>query len=154
MTEKNGWTRRMVLASKAALTGAIAMPLPAFSKTEAIGTEVQKTKAVAPARWATATAEELQPFVGQRFRVKTQDHGSLVLKLCHVESPASDPHRPSHLARRVGVTATFEGADAEVLAASEDCIHRISHPRIGEIDAFIKTMPRQAGGYHLEVVLN
>ncbi|QFT93973.1 hypothetical protein FIU86_14080 [Roseovarius sp. THAF9] len=157
MTEKTGWTRRMVLATKAALTGALALPVPAFAHNSAepgVSAMDAPMTPVAPARWETATADELRPFLGQRFRVSTRTHGALALRLVDVASPESDPARPGVLTRRLSVSAIFDGPDAQILAGLEDGIHRLSHPRIGQIDAFLKTLPRRSGGSMIELVLN
>ncbi|WP_299210998.1 hypothetical protein [uncultured Tateyamaria sp.] len=155
MTHSFGWTRRTFLAAKAMLAGSFALPAGAIAATSgasemAVGTQ----GAVAPARWSTATADELQPFVGQRFRVKTKEHGHVVLKLVDVQSPSADPDRPAHLPRRVSVSALFEGPEAHLLAEAGDGVHTVSHPRIGTSVAFLKPLPRQAGGYDIEMVLN
>ncbi|WP_144435658.1 DUF6916 family protein [Roseovarius atlanticus] len=157
MTERTGWTRRMVLAAKAALTGALALPVPAFARSNAepgVPATGAAIAPVAPARWETATADELRPYLGQRFRVSTRTHGSLALRLVDVASPDRDPARPGLLKRRLSVSAIFDGPDAQVLAGLEDGIHRLSHPRIGQIDAFLKTLPRRSGGSMIELVLN
>lgn len=155
MIEKIGWTRRMVLAAKAAMAGGLSLPTAAMATVNpTASTHHSVTSAVAPARWPTATAQEMQPFVGQRFRVHTQEHGTLVLKLVDVQSPASDPARPAHLPRRVGMSAVFDGPDAQLLAGSEDTTHSVSHPKIGTIRAYLKTMPRQSGGFEIEMILN
>lgn len=150
MTHSFGWTRRAFLAVKAMLAGSFAIPAGAYAATS--GPPAQST--VAPARWPTATADELQPFVGQRFRVKTKEHGHVVLKLVDVQSPSADPDRPAHLPRRVSVSALFEGPEANLLAECGDGVHTVSHPRIGKSVAFLKPLPRQGGGYDIEMVLN
>lgn len=153
MNAQFGWTRRMVLAAKAALAGTLSIPsVAAASVKRATGASVASGQ-VAPARWPTATALEMQPFVGQRFRVHTEEHGTLVLKLVDVQSPAADPARPATLKRRAGLSALFDGPDAQLLAASEDTTHWISHPKIGKVQAYLKSMPRR-GGYEIEMVLN
>jgi len=154
MAEIFGWTRRMVLAAKTAIVGGLALPVSASVGAAAVSSRAAPQRPVAPARWPTATADELQPFVGQRFRVRTEEHGTLVLRLVDVVSPASDAARPAHLKRRAGVLATFDGPDAQLLAASEDSIRTLSHPKIGRIQAYLKTLPLSGGGFEIEMVLN
>lgn len=154
MIEKMGWTRRMVLAAKAALAGGLSLPGTAFAAARSGTAQDAAIAKLAPARWPTATAEEMQAFVGQRFRVRTQEHGTLAIRLIDVESPASDPARPAHLPRRVGLSAMFDGPDADLLGPLGDGMQSISHPRIGTTDAFLKPIARPNGGYQIEMILN
>ena len=150
---KLGWTRRMVLAAKAALAGSLSLPVSAFAGTKVSTGAAGAPGPVAPARWPTATATEMQPYVGQRFRVHTREHGTLVLKLVDVHSPAKDPARPTDLPRRTSLSALFDGPDAQLLAEAEDAMHWVSHPKIGKVYAYLKPMPRR-GGYEIEMILS
>jgi hypothetical protein len=151
-------TRRGVLACQATAASLMALPSVAAAS---IGTDPVTVAATGdaippalPPRWDTATAVELAPFVGQRFRVKTQAHGNIVLKLVAVEPALSGTARPAHLPRREGVTAVFESPEMAPLVADGDGLHRVSHPRIGSADLYMTAAPRRFGGHHVSIVLN
>lgn len=156
MTSTNKPNRRTVVAGQAAL--AVAAALPAGSGAmAATGTPVPGTAADttrAPARWATATAEDLQPFIGQRFRVETAGHGSVVLRLHAVEPVRSGPHRPADLPRAEGVIAVFDSPDKDALAALGHGTHRMRHPRLGNAALYMGPVPSRSQGQLIEVILN
>lgn len=152
-------SRRAVVIGQAGLAGLAALPSVAWahSSTQTVRVAEAIPTATVPAlppRWDTATAQELSPFVGQRFRVKSKEHGTLVLKLVAVEASRSGPDRPLALKRREGVRATFDSPDAGPLVADGDGTYRVSHPQIGAADLFMSASPRRYGGSYLEVVLN
>lgn len=144
-------TRRGALASKVAFLGFAALPKTAMAHG---GAPTVETSAVLPARWTTATADELAAFVGDRFRVRTKDHGMIVLKLVALETLDSGPARPAGLPRREGVTALFESPDMGPLIADTSGVYRVSHSRIGSADLFLSAIPRRDGGTYIELVLN
>jgi hypothetical protein len=160
MTVLNRLSRRTVLAAQAALAGLTALPGLAMASTapvlgaEVDGCATQGGKACIPARWHTATAEELAGYIGDRFRVNSAKHGTLVLKLVAVEAHKSGPARPVDLQRREGVTAVFESRDMAPLVADGHGTYRVSHPHIGAADLFASATPRRFGGHHIEIVLN
>ncbi|MEH6832180.1 MAG: hypothetical protein V7661_15215 [Sulfitobacter sp.] len=156
MSFLNKVSRRTVMAGQAALAGVAALPSMASARiagTDAGLAPVAKPATLAP-RWDTATAEELAPFVGERFRVKTQAHGTLALKLVAVTASTSGIDRPTGIRRREGVVATFDSPDIAPLVADGEGVHRVHHPRIGSADLFMAAAPRQNGGSYIEVVLN
>ena len=67
------------MASQAALAAVTGMPavLIASSAKAACAGRHSYTKA----RWDTATAEDLEPFVGDRFRVRIKGYGGIVMRL-------------------------------------------------------------------------
>jgi len=157
MSILNRITRRTALAGKAALAGMAFLPGVAAARSLSPMAECSPgnaTSACLPARWHSATAEELAGYVGDRFRVKSAEHGTLVLKLKAVEASASGPVRPGDLPRREGVTAVFESPDMAPLVADGYGTYRVSHPRIGSADLFMSAAPRRGGGDYIEVTLN
>lgn len=153
MSFLNKVSRRTVMAGQAALAGLAALPSVASARIAGTGDGLAPVATLAP-RWDTATADELAPFVGERFRVKTQAHGTLVLKLVAVTASASGIDRPSAIRRREGVVATFDSPDIAPLVADGEGVHRVHHPRIGSADLYMAAAPRQNGGSYIEVVLN
>ncbi|MFC0157350.1 DUF6916 family protein [Mameliella alba] len=154
-------SRRAVLAGKAALAGLAALPGAAFARGEAAGPEALNgaptaatTGALRPPRWHDATAEELMPLVGDRFRISTPQHGNLVLRLKAVEAGRSGMDRPRHLPRRESVTVVFDSPDSAPLVADGDGLHRVWHPRMGAADLYMTAVPRRSGGADIEIVLN
>jgi hypothetical protein len=152
-------TRRTVLAGKAALAGLAALPGAALAHTAAdpaplaSGTAAPAT-ALRPPRWHDATAEELAALVGERFRVASPEHGSMVLRLVAVEAGASGPARPADLPRREAVTLVFDGPDAAPLVAQGDGLLEVRHPRMGAARLYMTAVPRRRGGSDIEIVLN
>ncbi|MEQ6204701.1 hypothetical protein ABMC88_16790 [Sulfitobacter sp. HNIBRBA2951] len=153
MSFLNKVSRRTVMAGQAALAGLAALPSIASARVASTGAGLAPATTLAP-RWDTATAEELAPFVGERFRVKTQAHGTLVLKLVAVTASASGDDRPAAIRRREGVVAIFDSPDIAPLVADGEGVHRVHHPRIGSADLYMAAAPRQNGGSYIEVVLN
>ena len=154
-----GISRRGLLAAQAGLAAMIALPGAARARARAPGADCLPAgdgagPACAPARWPTATAEELSAHLGERFRVHSAAHGTMVLRLVAVEPARSGAARPRGLARREGVTAVFESPDMAPLVAEGAGLYRVSHPRIGAADLYLSALPRQGGGHHVELVLN
>ncbi|MFT5623565.1 MAG: hypothetical protein ACI8Z0_000053 [Lentimonas sp.] len=161
MTVLNRISRRTVLVAQAALAGLSVLPGMASARTASTldanaGTTgcAAQSKACLPARWHSATADELASYVGDRFRVDSAVHGALVLKLVALEAHASGQSRPAGLTRREGVTAVFESSDMAPLVADGYGTYRVSHPRIGAADLYLSASPRRGGGNYIEVVLN
>ncbi|WP_305968676.1 MULTISPECIES: hypothetical protein [unclassified Mameliella] len=154
-------SRRAVLAGKAALAGLAALPGAALARGDAAapdalhgGPAERAADALRPPRWHDATAEELRPLVGDRFRVSTPRHGDMVLRLKAVEAGHSGMDRPAHLPRRESVTAIFDSPDSAPLVADGDGLHRVWHPRMGAADLYMTAVPRRSGGADIEIVLN
>ncbi|MDA3859494.1 MAG: hypothetical protein PF480_14985 [Roseovarius sp.] len=156
MSILNQISRRTVLVGQAALAGLGALPGMALARSPAAALDcaAEGGNACLPARWHSATAEELAAHVGDRFRVSSPEHGNLVLKLVAVEPHASGTARPGDLPRREGVTALFESPDMAPLVADGYGTYRVSHPRIGTADLYLSAAPRRNGGNYIEVVLN
>ena len=153
----NQISRRNMMAGQAALAGLAIFPGRAASHTGSATPNGAATGSPAdclPARWHNATADELAGFVGDRFRVRSRDHGDLVLKLVAVESHQSGESRPGNLPRREGVTLVFDSVDMAPLVRDGYGVHRVSHPRIGSAELFMSASPRRGGGNYVDVVLN
>lgn len=146
-------TRRGMLAGHAALAGLAALPGGAALARNANAT-TDPSPSAAPARWHSATAEELARHVGERFRFSTAEHGEMVLRLVALEPGHSGPARPGDLPRREAVTAVFDSPDMAPLVQAGGGVARVSHPRIGVADLYTTATPRRAGGHHIEIVLN
>ncbi|MBW4982431.1 hypothetical protein KZZ07_07750 [Mameliella sp. CS4] len=154
-------SRRAVLAGKAALAGLAALPGAAFARGDATGPDTlhggpaaTASGALRPPRWHDATAEELMPLIGDRFRISTSQHGDLVLRLKAVEAGHSGMDRPGHLPRRESVTAVFDSPDSAPLVSDGDGLHRVWHPRMGAAELYMTAVPRRSGGADIEIVLN
>ena len=150
----NRISRRAVLAGQAALAGLMALPGHAATRVAPATDCAAKPAACLPPRWHSATAEELAGLVGDRFRIRTQGHGNLVMRLVSVEPNRSGPARPDHLPRREGVTAVFDSPDMAPLVAQGYGTHQVYHPRVGRAELHLQAVPRRSGGHFIEAVLN
>jgi hypothetical protein len=149
----NKVTRRKVMAAQAAVAGLAVLPGGVSASTMPDST-APVANPVAAAHWHSATATELAPHIGERFRVSTQEYGTIVLKLVAVEAGPESVDRPEGLARRAGVVAVFDSPDMAPLVADGHGLHRVSHPRIGSADLYMVASPRRNGGSFIEIVLN
>ena len=157
MTYAKRLTRRGALACQAAFLTTIALPGKVSARIgvpEPSCANPTHPLPCAPARWDTATADELAGFVGQRFRVRTRTQGDIVLKLVALEPHASGGARPAHLPRREGVTALFDSPDIAPLLDEGAGTYAVSHPLIGSADLHLGTSPRRDGGTEIVLVLN
>ncbi|KNG92940.1 DUF6916 family protein [Pseudaestuariivita atlantica] len=148
-------TRRTLLAGQAAVAMIAALP---GTVRAGLGGEAATAPQTAPVlsapRWHNVTAVEMEPLVGERFRLHSKVHGDLVLKLTAVDPVNSGPARPAHLPRRAGLTATFEGPDIAPIVDDGYGTYRVSHRRLGTADLHLIATPRRHGGHTLELVLN
>lgn len=148
-------TRRACLAAQGAWAILLAMPGATRANAASIAAGAEPVRPEPePARWATATAEELRRHIGARFRVRTQSGENFVMRLTALEPASSGPHRPRDLLRAEGVTAVFDSPDLAPLkrAGCQTC--RVSHPSIGAADLMLSLAPRRSGGHLVELVLN
>lgn len=152
MTDTPAINRRGFLATQAAGAAALAA-LPG----EALAAVDDTPAAMVPGRatdWARATAAELEPLIGQRFRVRSGAGETLVLRLIGVEPVASGRERPVGLPRAEGAIAVFDSPDIAPLLRTGHGLARVSHPVLGAADLFLASVPRRAGGDVIEIVLN
>jgi hypothetical protein len=156
MTILSSLSRRTFLASQAALATLAGLTGAASAATSAPATldDAALGPATGPVRWDTATADQLEQFIGDRFRVRSREHGDFVLRLVEVEPIRSGPHRPAHLRRSEGSVAVFDSPDGPELAAYGDQILRLSHARLGQAELFMGPTPLRNGRQVLEAVLN
>ena len=148
----NKLSRRVFLASQAAL--AAMAGLPAVSIASSAKAAYAGNRSDTKARWDTATAEDLEQFVGDRFRVRAEGFGDIVMRLVAVEAANSGPHRPVSLARSEGVTAVFESPDMEPLVRAGHQTYSVRHTWLGSADLFLGPVPKRSGGHVIELVLN
>jgi len=139
--------RRDVVLSGAALATISAVPGSAAA-----------TAPVAPlaplSGWHRATAAELEPLIGQRFRAHSPETGPVALRLVAVEPVQSGAARPAQLPRPEGVIAVFDSPDKAPLVEAGHRVLRLSHARLGSADLFIGPVRERDGSDLLEIVLN
>lgn len=142
-------TRRGFVAANAAA----AVTLASAQGAQAFCGKGHAMDAAVRADWTTATATELEPFIGDRFRVSSDTAGELVLKLVEVIPGNSGPHRPSHLARKESVIAVFDSPDKAPLVDCGHATHTFRHSVLGTADLFAGSVCNRAGEHTIEVVL-
>ena len=155
MKPNPGMTRRTALALKGAVLASAALPGAAGATlaTGAAGATGANGVQTGGAGWHTATADDLEPMIGQRFTLRSR-HGDLAMKLVSVERGNSGPARPSGLPRCEGVVAVFESPDMAPLVCDGHCTYTIRHRRLGSMALFAGPVPKRGGGHVLEMVLN
>ncbi len=107
----------------------------------------------APVDWRTATAPELERFVGDRFQVTSMDGSRAVLRLVAVEPVPFGPDMPADLPRREGVIAVFDSPDKAPLVDAGHQTRRLRHPVLGSADLFLGPVRKRDGDDVLEVTL-
>ena len=149
-------TRRAVVAGPVALAAVATLPTASAALTPASETAPAATATITsgPPRWDTATAEVLEKFVGQRFKVRTAENGSVILRLKSVEPVRSGPARPADLPRAEGVSAIFESPDQDALVQLGHQTHIVRHRQLGTAALFMGPVPTLDGGPVIEVILN
>ncbi len=147
MTDTNHIDRRGFVLRNAALAAAAAVPTGALAS-------VSDSPLRGPLDWRTLGATELEPLIGQRFRVSSPETGTIALRLIGVEPIQSGSQRPEGLPRAEGVIAVFDSPDKAPLVDAGHSILRISHARIGSADLFIGPVRERNGDHLLEIVLN
>ena len=147
MTKPTRIDRRDFVLRNAAIAVAAAVPTGALAS-------VADAPPRGPLNWRTASTAELEPLIGQRFRVSSADSGTIALRLIGVEPVHSGTARPEGLARTEGVIAVFDSPDKAALVAAGHGMHRVSHPQIGSADLFIGPVRERNGDDLLEIVLN
>ncbi|WP_425102043.1 DUF6916 family protein [Tropicibacter sp. S64] len=152
MTNQTRMSRRAAVAGTAVCAAAAALPGTASALSDP-APRTAPASALTP-RWTSATADELASFVGQRFRFRSADHGTIALTLVGVVAHVSGPGRPAQLPRREGVTALFDGPDMAPMVAAQHGMYTISHPRLGGADLYVTAAPRRDGRAYIELVLN
>lgn len=149
MTKKAQLSRRSFVAANAAVAVAATAPGAATAMCKG-GMHAASEK---PVDWLTATAEDLQKLIGDRFRVRTKDAEEVVLKLVSVEPGHSGPERPAGLTRAESVVAVFDSPDKKPLVDTGDQIHRFSHYRLGSADLLATPGRKRDGDHYVEIVL-
>lgn len=141
--------RRSYLAGKAALAAAAA--------TTGAGS-VQAAVAAAPTApastdWRTVVASDLERFVGDRFRVRSEADGEIVLQLVGLERQSYGADAPADLPRREGVVMIFESPDKAPLVATGDQCCQVRHPYLGTADLRLGPVRKRNGDNTIEIVL-
>ncbi|WP_136442430.1 DUF6916 family protein [Pacificoceanicola onchidii] len=150
----NRLSRREALLVKGACLTAVALPGTASAALMDQPKAPGQTAALAAPRWETTTSAEMAGLVGDRFRFRSAEHGTIVLKLVELEDHPSGPHRPAHLPRRDGMTALFEGPDMAPIVADGGGTFEVSHPRMGRATLYVTAAPTRSGSALVELVLN
>jgi hypothetical protein len=152
MTDTSAINRRRFLATQAVGAAALAaLPGAAVATgTDTLGAGVPR----GATDWARATAAELEPLIGQRFRLQSRSGEALVLRLIGVEPVGSGLDRPADLPRREGAIALFDSPDMAPLVQAGHGLARVSHPALGAADLYLAAVPRRDGGTVIEIVLN
>ena len=149
MTSDKKLSRRSYLASQAAIAAA-ATALPSVSSAHA---ELDPVSS-GPVSWRTATAADLQRFIGDRFRVTSPDGTVTVLHLIDVEARPFGPDAPTDLPRAEGVIAVFDSPDKAPLVQAGHMTRRLSHMHMGSADLFIGPVRERDGSDVLELTLS
>ena len=92
-------------------------------------------------------AATFEPHVGKSFRIQGS-RDSLDVKLLEAKAQRFDANRPWYV-RREPFTLIFHSA-REVTFEDQTC--RISHPRLGTVEAFASRVDQPKQGMHLQVV--
>lgn len=151
MTHRKDIDRRSFVLTNAALAGAAALPGTAMASAVS---EAEAPTATGPLSWARATAAELEPLVGQRFRASSAETGPVALRLVAVEPVRSGAARPEGLPRAEGVIAVFDSPDKAPLVEAGHRVLRIGHARLGQADLLLGPVRERDGSHLLELVLN
>jgi hypothetical protein len=107
----------------------------------------------APANWRNASAEQLEQFIGDRFRVSMQDGKGAVLKLVDVVRGKNGADWPKDLSRKESMIAVFDSPDKAMLVACGCANHQFRHSRLGTADLYTRLVPTRSGDHSIEVVL-
>jgi hypothetical protein len=149
MTSDTKLSRRGYLASQAAVAAAAAaLPSASLARTS------PEPAATGPVDWRTATAADLQRFVGDRFRVTSPDGTVTVLHLIDVEARPFGPDAPADLPRAEAVSAVFDSPDKAPLVETGHMTRRISHMHLGSADLFLGPVHTRDGSDLLELTLS
>ncbi|MEL7114417.1 MAG: twin-arginine translocation signal domain-containing protein [Pseudomonadota bacterium] len=148
MTDKVQLNRRTFLAANAAVAAAATVPAQAVACAKA-----EHSASAAPLSWETVTSDQMASLIGDRFRVKSEAAGEVVMQLVSVEPGGFDPARPTELLRQESLIAVFDSPDKEPLVACGGQIHRVTHPRLGGADLYFQPSCLRKGGHVLEMVL-
>ncbi|MGV6800947.1 MAG: DUF6916 family protein [bacterium] len=105
-------------------------------------------------KWQDVLSHDLLPMIGQKFLALGKDGLVLDLTMKSVDTLNSGPARPKSLKRKEGLSALFHSPDADKLAKAGSQTMVLKHPQLGKIDVFLNAIPRPAGGYHIEMILN
>lgn len=106
--------------------------------------------------WSTATAQEFEKLSGDVFSVLTTDNRSIPLTMTEVVTMALDENRPAFLGRKQGFIAVFSGSDEDARWLLNNRSHsmKVWHKDLGNGQALVSAMPKEAGGYEFEIVFN
>ena len=141
--------RRSYLAGKAALVAAAATT-GAGSAQAAVATV---PTAPVSTDWRTVVAADLERFVGDRFRVKSERDGEVILQLVGLERQNFGADAPADLPRREGVVMIFESPDKAPLVATGDQSCQVRHPYLGTADLMLGPVRKRNGDSTIEIVL-
>lgn len=153
MTSDTNLSRRSYLASQTALAAAAAV-VPSVSLAHTNASLSEPASASGPVTWLTATAADLQRFIGDRFRVTSPDGSVAVLHLLDVETVPFGADAPADLPRTEGVIAVFDSPDKAPLVEAGHLTRRVSHLHLGSADLFIGPVRERDGTDVLELTLS
>jgi hypothetical protein len=161
MSKQDGLTRRgFVAANVAAATMAIAQQAGAVGIETSLqsgakmgGRTDHDVATTAPANWRTASADQLEPFVGDRFRISMQDGRRAVLKLVEVVRIKNGADWPANLPRSASVIAVFDSPDKAMLVACGCATLRFRHSKLGTAELYTRLVPTRSGDHSIEVIL-
>lgn len=144
--------RRAYLTGQVAVAAAatVAAPSATFAASDAASDTVTSTARV---NWQTATASDLERFIGDRFRVSAQDMPNTVLRLVAVESVPLGPDAPAHLPRQETVIAVFDSPDKAPIVDAGHLTRFVSHSRLGTAPLFLGPVRRRNGDDVVEMIL-
>lgn len=93
------------------------------------------------------TAATFQPHVGSRFCIRGAKDGPLIVQLAEASAQPYDPNRPAHV-RRAPFILIFRATGTQF--ENQNC--KISHPRLGTIEAFLSRVDMPKQGMNLQAV--
>lgn len=151
MTSRIKMNRRAYLTGQAVAVASASVAAPAVACT-GHGDDLA-TGTTGRVDWRTATAAELERFVGDRFQVASYDGGTAVLRLVAVEPVPFGADMPADLPRREGVIAVFDSPDKAPIVSGGHQTRRVKHPVLGSADLFLGPVRKRDGDDVLEITL-
>ena len=125
----------------------IADRLPAMSM--AVPLTSSNTVTRPAVEWGGIEAVELEPFIGEVFRLSNETTVSRIRLIEVLIQP--DPNRPGFLSRKQAFTAIFEPLDS-VGEVDFDQMNNLSHSEISQADVFVNKYPGDADKVFLAAV--
>ncbi|WP_146344150.1 DUF6916 family protein [Phaeobacter marinintestinus] len=148
MTSEIKMNRRTYLTGQAVAVAAATVAAPAVACTKG-----QSAKSAGRVYWNNATAADLERFVGDRFKVASEDGSAAVLRLVAVEPVPFGSDAPASLPRSEGVIAVFDSPDKAPIVAGGHQTRRVRHPVLGSADLFLGPVRKRNGDDVLEITL-